>query len=120
MLRLMDFLFRCFHNLAHKETSPEGTIITAFAGLCIFLGFFNFGVYCFLTKYLGTKYLSASTGFLALMIVVMGAGGSLLYYTRRPSSYWKSYQGNTGGKRVVYALLGVLSFVLLFYVGSHV
>ena len=119
MLRLMDFLFRCFYNLASKRQPSYGRIASAHSGLWLFLCFCIIGLYSLMIKILGNEYLPHISGFVYIILCGMAAGGSALYFTRHPSGYWDSYQGNTGGKRASYALLGVLSYCLLALLCSH-
>jgi fatty acid desaturase len=114
----MDFLFRCFYNLASKQQPLYPRLATAHCALCLWLLIFIIVLYSFLLKQAGPAYLPRITDLVYVGLCGIAAGVSMLYFTRHPRSYWASYQGNTGKVRVSYALLGVLSFCLLAFISS--
>ena len=116
----MDFLFRCFYNLASKQQPPNLRLATAHSALWLWLGFFIIGLYSVLLERAGTAYVPRITGVVYVALCGVAAGRSVLYFTRHPRSYWDSYQGDTGKVRVSYALLGVLAYCLLAFLSSFI
>ena len=114
----MDFLFRCFYNLASKQQPSYTRLATAHTALWLWLAFFVIGLYSGLLKQVGTAYVPRITGSVYVGLCGIAAGGSVLYFIRHPRSYWASYRGDTGKARVGYALLGVLSYCLLAFLSS--
>jgi hypothetical protein len=120
MVRLADFLYRCFYNLVSKRQPPPLRAVSAHAALWLFSLLATFSCCSLLSKVLPTSNLLPTLGF-----VFAGFCGSIVivclirYFTRHSTSYDDSYQGDTGRVRVGYALLGVLFFVLLGFLCIH-
>jgi hypothetical protein len=113
MMRLPDLLFRCFYNLVSRQQPSYLRAISAHVGLWLFFSLSVIGCYSLLGKLVGSDYLTPISGFIYAGLCAITVCGSVRYYTHHPPTYWESYQGDTGSVRVSYALLCVLSFVLL-------
>ncbi|MCR5890295.1 hypothetical protein LRS06_22245 [Hymenobacter sp. J193] len=117
---MMDFLFRCFYNLASKQQSPYLRLVTAHGGLWLWLHFAIVGLYLVLLQQVGPAYVPRMTGLVYMGLSGIAAGATVLYFRRHPRSYWSAYQGDVGTVRAGYALLGMLSYGLLPFLFSFV